>query len=1353
MKRFLFTRLFDVAPLVALIFLCCNCSPSPVDPNVETPTSASITVTTATLGGDVLSHGSTNIHSRGVVYSRKSDNPVPKLGNENGVTTIPAATADLGVFTVDVTGLEPGTEYVFSAYAESLDGDDYTDPVSFTTLGGTDPNGDVTGIDGSDINAIATQADGKILIGGVFNAVQGEERINLARLNADGSLDPTFAPYVEYSPYQASVRAIAVQDDGKIVIGGIFYEIDGHFAGPSIARLNPDGSRDETFNASTDYGVVEGLAIQPDGKILVSGSFGSFGSGGLNGDVRYQHLGRLNPDGTLDTTFIPAPGTGPNNSVSSIAVQDDGKILISGFFNLYSGVAQERFARLNSNGTLDTGFAPDFDAYTMALQADGKILIASYNPAQVPFPNDPTFGLYRVETTGTLDPAYATSTGNTGGAFVNNPIYSIAVQSDGKAIIAGNFTEVDGTPRDRLARINADGTLDPTFNVELEEIAYAITLSDDGKLLVGATTFGAAEPDAELFVQIEASSALSPAVSNLSTTATSVEWFRSGSVPVLSDVVFERSLDGGITWSLVGDGVASRSPSGWEKIGVNMTTPGLVRARGRTDTGGSNGSEGVIEKVEDYPVPGVSHLTLANPTATDIDSDYALLGGEITATGTSPITERGVVYSRTVDHDTPIVGAAGVVKEVEGGTSGGVFTVDVFDLVGGTSYSYRAYAINALGAVFYSDVDSFVTVGAPSVISPTSDLITDTGATLGGNVFSDGGNAITERGVYVMADTELFEDRLGDNATGYQEVVAPTNGTGVFTVPVTGLTPGTSYFFAAYAINSEGTVYSEEGYFTTTDNSEPEPGENEPSSLSSVEASAPAGQIDSSFDVGDGLGDLDGIVQAIAVLPGGLGDLLVAGEFTQVGGEIHKGIARLDDSGSVYSEFDTRTDGIVNSVAVGIDGSIVIGGIFTTVNGITRNGIAKIDEDGANVSPTEFNPGTGADNVVYSVAVQEDGKILVGGLFANVQGQVRSRIARLNANGTLDTGFDPGANDAVYSIAVQPDGKILVAGNFTNIAGTSVNRIARLNDNGTIDANFNPGSGANGRVAALALQPDGKILLGGYFTQVDGANHSRVARLAADGSLDPAFVTGDGANNNVLTMALQTDGKILIGGIFTSFNGTSITRIARLNANGGLDTTFDPGVGADGEVSALALQTDGSILIGGNFLNFDGAAAPYLLRFGNDVGVEDLTVIDGTQLRWTRSGGGPAIHPLGFGLSTNLGRTWTDLGEGVPIAGGRSITGQNLPLVGLVRVLGQTSGGFLGGSTGLVEEIAAYDHRPIVAGLQAKLAAANGNVAKIQKQIKAAKKKKDKAKLKKLNKSLKTATAQVASAKADLAKY
>ena len=119
---------------------------------------------------------------------------------------------------------------------------------------------------------------------------------------------------------------------------------------------------------------------------------------------------------------------------------------------------------------------------------------------------------------------------------------------------------------------------------------------------------------------------------------------------------------------------------------------------------------------------------------------------------------------------------------------------------------------------------------------------------------------------------------------------------------------------------------------------------------------------------------------------------------------------------------------------------------------------------------------------VLATAVQPDGKTIIAGNFSSVLGQARSNVARLNANGTLDAGFNPNVNATVYSVAVQADGQILLGGNFTTVAGTARNRIARLAANGTLDAGFNPD--VNNLVLSVVVQADGQILLGGFFTAV-----------------------------------------------------------------------------------------------------------------------------------------------------------------------------------------------------------------------------------------------------------------------------
>ena len=245
----------------------------------------------------------------------------------------------------------------------------------------------------------------------------------------------------------------------------------------------------------------------------------------------------------------------------------------------------------------------------------------------------------------------------------------------------------------------------------------------------------------------------------------------------------------------------------------------------------------------------------------------------------------------------------------------------------------------------------------------------------------------------------------------------------------------------------------------------------------------------------------------------------------------------------------------------------------------------------ANISVDNFNPG--ANNWVSALAVQPDGRILVGGYFSQLGGAGRSYIGRLNADGSLDTSFNPGANGIVISLVVQPDGKILVGGAFTTLGGSARSKIGRLNADGTLDTSFNPG--ANGSIHTFTLQPDGKILVGGEFTTLGGDDRSKIGRLNADGSLDASFNPGANMANIsqavVYALAVQLDGKILVGGEFTELGGSARTRIGRLNMNGSLDADFNT-TEYFSTVTGLIVQPDGRILVGGGAitrLNTDGS--------------------------------------------------------------------------------------------------------------------------------------------------------------------
>lgn len=254
------------------------------------------------------------------------------------------------------------------------------------------------------------------------------------------------------------------------------------------------------------------------------------------------------------------------------------------------------------------------------------------------------------------------------------------------------------------------------------------------------------------------------------------------------------------------------------------------------------------------------------------------------------------------------------------------------------------------------------------------------------------------------------------------------------------------------------------------------------------------------------------------------------------------------------------------------------------------------------VFDTSFNIGTGFNNTVSSMVLQPDGKILASGHFTQYNGQSRNRIVRINMDGTFDNSFTIGTgfNSFVVSIALQPDGKILAGGNFTSYNGQSRNRIVRLNADGTLDASFNLGTGFPTTVSVIALQPDGKILAGGHFVEYNGQARNKIVRLNVDGTLDTSFTIGTGFDNWINVITVQPDGKILVGGNFTSYNGQSQNYIARLNADGTLDTSFNIGTGFNSPVIGIALQSDGKILAGGGFTEYNTISKSNFVRLNTD---------------------------------------------------------------------------------------------------------------------------------------------------------
>ncbi|MCO5273257.1 MAG: delta-60 repeat domain-containing protein, partial [Cyclobacteriaceae bacterium] len=364
-------------------------------------------------------------------------------------------------------------------------------------------------------------------------------------------------------------------------------------------------------------------------------------------------------------------------------------------------------------------------------------------------------------------------------------------------------------------------------------------------------------------------------------------------------------------------------------------------------------------------------------------------------------------------------------------------------------------------------------------------------------------------------------------------------------------------------------------------------------------------------DVGFGFGDpANKVIITSAVQPDG--KIVIGGDFTSYNGTARNRVARLNPDGTLDMSFDpgVGANSFLEAIAVQADGKVLIGGNFTNYAGTPLKGIARLNADGT-VDNTFFQ-GAGAQFGVRAIAVQSDGKILVGGNFTTFHGTSINRIARLNTDGTLDNAFSPGSgpNSYIDALAVQSDGKIIIAGGFTIYNGVGISRLARLNADGTLDNTFSPGTGPSGVPSVVKLQADGKILIGGFFYTYNGVSRAHFARINTDGSLDNTM-SGTGPNSTVNAIGVQPDGKILVGGRFGFFNGTFVNKIIRLNLDGTPDNTFDPGQGADETVRSVEIKPNGQIAIMGDFFSYDGAGRRHFALLNAD-GSLDHTIDPGT---------------------------------------------------------------------------------------------------------------------------------------------
>lgn len=1058
------------------------------------------------------------------------------------------------------------------------------------------------------IYTVALQADQRLLIGGDFTAVNSVLRNRLARLFSDGTLDQSF--FVGDGP-NGSVRSLQVQEDGRIVVAGDFTSI-ANVTRNYISRLTPSGNIDFTFEPGAGANnPIYAMILQPDGKILIGGNFSAYGPTERNG------IARLNINGSLDTSFNPGTGAAAAGSaiVYAIAQQLDGKILVGGDFTSFNGIPARGLVRLNPNGSVDTTFNTSVGANgsvrSLAVQPDGRILVGGIFTS---IQGANARSVARLHVDGAIDTTF-----NPGGTGANGPVLAINVQIDGKIVLGGDFGEYNGVTRRGITRLNHDGTNDPTINfgTGVNGSVAALAVQPDRKIiLAGGFTEYDGQPRLRLARinggsiagggRIEFTNATFIASETGTNILVSVR--RTGGTTGAARINYSTQTDP----SVPADATATPGQD------YTTTSGTLVFAEGETQASLKIPilDDTLVENEEIFSVvlsdvPGEPSRLGDQPTTRVVivsdDSEIffsspAYSISESTPSGTAPL-----VISR--------IGSVSVPATVELRASDGTATAPA---------DYAAQTNIITFGVGESQRTIAITIVPDQLVEGNEFLnLTLSNPSPGARIRAGGGSATLTIVDDDFAPGEVQFQRptysVREGTLQAQVAVIRTNGlsrtvTVQFQSSAGSATPDQDYTDVSGILtfnDGEGLKFIE---IPIADDDQIENNETINIRLSNVTGGATlgldsavltiidddlgSGSLDTAFDPGTGA---NGPIRAIEY--DGLNRYLLGGDFTAYNNDTNRNrIARITVNGPIDPTFSTnnRPNGGIAALALQADRRIMIGGSFNTIQGQIENRVARLLQDGP--LDTSFFLPLGLDAQVSSLVVQPgDGKVIIGGMFRFASAATRKHIARLNPNGTVDVSFDPGtgADNNVHTVALQTDGKVLIGGQFGSVNGIGAGRIARLNQDGSVDTNFRTGTGfsrIDGRapvVYDILVLSNGRIVVAGDFTHYNGTPRAGVAMLDQNGLLQSFAATLQSVNGAVRTIALQrtdrnNDDKFIIGGDFTAVDGTPRGRVARLDATGRFDPSFDPGDGANDSVLGIYVQPwDGRVVVVGAFTEFN----------------------------------------------------------------------------------------------------------------------------------------------------------------------
>lgn len=1177
------------------------------------------------------------------------------------------------------------------------------------------------GGDGWNGNVLTLVVDtlGRVIAGGTFTTAGNTNRSYIVRLNSDGTVDTTFNPL---NGFNNQVEALALQPDGKILVGGRFTAYGG-VERRYVARLHPDGALDASFNPSPGpEDQVYSLALQADGKILIGGRFQRVAG------LYRRCIARLESDGSLDFSFDPALGAGPQSAwfgqppqINSIAVQaSDGKVVIGGNFYWYNGLSRQGIARLLTNGTADATFNPNPGASlivnSVAVSLSGKVVIGGTFESV----NGVARGRFaRFLSDGSLDPSFQSADGIVGPRD-GREVRSVAIQPDESILVAGVFTNFNQTSAQNITKIQGVSSA-PGGEFNFGEPKYVVT---EGSPYVLVQVRRSGPPNLPVSVRVATTNLTGSWVANAGDYF-STNGVLSFGVGETSKSVVIRIKDDVLPENTEAFGIVLSNPTGGAELGpqrsavVCIISNDASKALEGVDYGIGAGS--LVRAMAEYPdgrlVVGGEFSEVARLNrrrlvrfAADGTVDESF---NPSAFINDPNGDGGAIYALAIQADGKIL-VGGTFQIVNGfprsfvarlnedGSFDPEFLVDMSGLQSNSGVYCLAYMEeddSILMGGYFLGVDGKLRNGLMRVYS---DGNRHESFNVGG-----AGASSTVTQIRPLPDGKILISGSFDSYNGvYRRKIARLTPSGLLD-PTFDPAGGGDNTIWDFSLQPDGNIVVV-GEFTQFNDLR----------RRYVARLFTNGVADVSFNPGvlrngESRGG-DRPIRAVAVQPNG--KILVGGEFNTFNDDTNAHyFARLLPNGDVDSSFQigTNANGSISPgcLLLRSDGHLLLGGALTDFDGLTRrflaeirinseapggeiefgqpvyeiaetggavtvevfrrgnaeqtvtveycttNGTASFPDYGAVNDVLVFGPGEvrktfvvpivndgvvendetiglllknptdgaalacqitslisivdddsfpwidhygkvipqSAGSEVRGIAVQpNDKKVVLVGEFGEIGGVNRNGIVRLMPDGKVDLSFRANAfiDGVPTKVAVQPDGRVLVGGNFGVVSSVSRPHLARFLPDGRFDASFD--AVLDNQVRDFVVQRDGKILVAGYFTAARGKGRQRIARLYADGSLDDAFVPWAGANGVIHTLAVQPDGKILIGGDFSEvYSDSAFTRVyrpylARLNADGSLDSTFDPGAGPNRSVYDIALQDDGKIVVVGNF-NYFGA--------------------------------------------------------------------------------------------------------------------------------------------------------------------